>query len=99
MDDWPDMGVTVDKHQVVECRCGCGGRFYKYSKTGGIRRFIKGHRRGNDRTPAPGCAQAVSRGCTCPRMDNEYGLGYLGREGVYVILASCPLHGKPPWNA
>ena len=35
----------------------------------------------------------MKRGCTCPRMDNAYGRGYMGIAGVYVWREDCPLHG------
>ena len=46
----------------------------------------------------PGSDEAVKLGCTCPRMDNGYGLGYLGGvkddngETVYVVSGDCELH-------
>ena len=41
----------------------------------------------------PGGANAVARGCTCPRMDNGHGRGYLGGPH-FVISGDCPLHGR-----
>jgi len=48
--------------------------------------------------PNPGSPEAVDIGCTCPRMDNSYGRGYMGGvkdpEGntVFVIAQGCPIH-------
>ena len=42
----------------------------------------------------PGCAQAVSLGCTCPVMDNCSGLGR-GKNGVkngWVMSGDCDYH-------
>jgi hypothetical protein len=44
--------------------------------------------------PNPGSKAAINAGCTCPVMDNEYGVGYMGMEGVYIYSAGCKLH-KP----
>lgn len=50
--------------------------------------------------PAPGSDAAVAAGCTCPRMDNGFGGGYLGGaknehgETLFVINGNCPLHGR-----
>ena len=50
--------------------------------------------------PNPGSDEAIEKGCTCPRMDNAHGKGYLGGvkgedgETVFVINCSCPLHGE-----
>lgn len=50
-------------------------------------------------TPNPGSPAAVKLGCTCPRMDNAHGRGYLGGvkdpktgETLFVISGSCPIH-------
>lgn len=45
--------------------------------------------------PNPGSKTAIEAGCTCPVMDNEYGAGYMGMEGVYVYSAGCKLHRLP----
>ena len=44
------------------------------------------------KTPNPGSDEAVEQGCTCPRMDNGYGKGYMGMEGVFVYTENCPVH-------
>ena len=44
--------------------------------------------------PFPGSEEAQDLGCTCPVMDNEYGKGYMGMEGVFVYSTTCPLHGE-----
>ena len=44
--------------------------------------------------PNPGSKAAIDAGCTCPVMDNEYGAGYMGMEGVFIYSAGCKLH-KP----
>ena len=44
-------------------------------------------------TPTPGSVAAVQQGCTCPIMDNAHGIGYMGKSGVFVMNAGCPLHG------
>ena len=43
-------------------------------------------------TPNPGSLEAVARGCTCPRMDNSHGRGYLGDPHTFVYHAGCPVH-------
>lgn len=42
----------------------------------------------------PGSDAAISKGCTCPRMDNGHGEGFLwnGKQSWW-IAADCPLHG------
>ena len=47
-----------------------------------------------EKIPNAGSDEAVDLGCTCPVMDNEYGKGYMGMEGVFVHTAGCPLHGE-----
>lgn len=42
--------------------------------------------------PNPGTEEAIGMGCTCPVMDNEYGRGYQGQEGVFVFNMCCPIH-------
>lgn len=44
-------------------------------------------------TPNPGSDEAIAMGCTCPVIDNHYGRGYRGTEGVFVYMETCPLHG------
>ena len=42
----------------------------------------------------PGSDEAVKKGCLCPIMDNERGMGGMFLpEGQYVINGDCPLHG------
>lgn len=48
----------------------------------------------------PGSPAAIEQGCTCPRMDNGHGRGYMGGailddEGspLFVMDGDCPLHG------
>lgn len=48
-----------------------------------------------DDAPTPGSAEAVEQGCTCPRIDNHYGRGYMDQEGVFVTAMGCPLHDCP----
>ena len=43
-------------------------------------------------TPNPGSDEARKQGCTCPRMDNSYGKGYMGNPDVFVYREGCPLH-------
>lgn len=44
-------------------------------------------------TPNPGSPEAVSRGCTCPIMDNGHGQGYPSAGGTaFYITGGCPLH-------
>jgi hypothetical protein len=45
--------------------------------------------------PNPGSDEAASLGCTCPRMDNNRGGGYLGQKDVFVRNAECHLHKGP----
>lgn len=42
--------------------------------------------------PYPGSEEAQDLGCLCPVMDNNYGEGYMGMEGVFVYSTACPLH-------
>jgi len=44
--------------------------------------------------PNPGSEEAIDLGCSCPIMDNSYGEGYMGMEGVFVYNAGCSLHGE-----
>ena len=41
--------------------------------------------------PKPGSDEAIADGCTCPRMDNEYG-SYESTGGMFTITKGCPLH-------
>jgi hypothetical protein len=45
-----------------------------------------------DKIPNPGSDKAIDLGCSCPIMDNSYGEGYMGMEGVFVYNADCSLH-------
>ena len=47
-----------------------------------------------DNIPTPGSDEAIDLGCICPIMDNSYGEGYMGMEGVFVYNAGCSLHGE-----
>ena len=49
-------------------------------------------------TPPPGSPEAVEQGCKCPVIDNHYGKGYMGQEGVYAKSTSCPIHPTHPWT-
>ena len=47
----------------------------------------------------PGSPEAVAAGCTCPRLDNGHGRGYLGGvkdqktgETLFVYTVGCPVH-------
>ena len=42
--------------------------------------------------PNPGTDAALKLGCTCPVIDNCYGKGYRGQEGVFAYVVSCPVH-------
>jgi len=42
-------------------------------------------------TPNPGSFEAWRLGCTCPRLDNDFGRG----PGPFWQHDDCPLHGKP----
>ena len=44
--------------------------------------------------PNPGSKAAIEQGCTCPVMDNHYGEGYMGMEGIFIYSGGCKLH-KP----
>ena len=46
----------------------------------------------SDKIPDPGTEEAIEMGCTCPVMDNEYGRGWCGQEGVFVFNMGCPVH-------
>ena len=42
----------------------------------------------------PGSNKAIAAGCTCPRIDNHYGLGIvIAGEHVFFRDSECPLHG------
>lgn len=45
--------------------------------------------------PLPGSPEAIEKGCTCPRGENNHGRGYLGdgEKYGYVMMGNCPLHG------
>jgi hypothetical protein len=49
-------------------------------------------------TPTPGSPEAVQSGCTCPRLDNAHGKGYMGGvhgpdgQPMFVISGDCPVH-------
>lgn len=42
----------------------------------------------------PGSDAAIAKGCTCPRMDNGHGEGFMwdGQRSWWIAL-NCPLHG------
>ena len=42
----------------------------------------------------PGSDAAIERGCTCPRMDNGHGEGFMwdGHRSWWIAM-DCPLHG------
>ncbi len=42
--------------------------------------------------PNPGSQQAIDGGCICAVMDNEYGRGWMGQEGVFSMREDCPMH-------
>ena len=46
----------------------------------------------NNVEPRPGTQDALDAGCTCPVIDNRYGKGYGGLEGVYCYTTGCPVH-------
>ncbi len=46
----------------------------------------------NTTKPNPGSDEAVKIGCLCPVIDNHYGHGYQGEEGVFVYNSECPIH-------
>ena len=46
--------------------------------------------------PAPGSDIAVAMGCTCPRMDNGYGRGYMGQRHIFIYTIGCPVHAPLP---
>lgn len=41
----------------------------------------------------PGSDEAIKAGCTCPVLDNSHGKGYYMQEGIFVMVANCPIHG------
>ena len=45
-----------------------------------------------EKIPNAGSDEAIDLGCTCPIMDNEYGKGYMGMEGVFIHTEGCPIH-------
>lgn len=51
--------------------------------------------------PSPGSPEAVSKGCTCPLMENRCGSGvaYKGKRAFYLDHG-CPVHcPQPPSEA
>lgn len=42
----------------------------------------------------PGSAEAIKKGCTCPRIDNHYGKGVprKNNDNMFWINIECPLH-------
>lgn len=43
----------------------------------------------------PGSNKAIAAGCTCPRIDNHYGIGMVvNGEKQFWIDGECPLHCK-----
>lgn len=48
--------------------------------------------------PNPGSKEAIKQGCTCPKMDNANGKGYMGGvrdehgQTVFVCTVGCPVH-------
>lgn len=45
--------------------------------------------------PPPGSNEAVAKGCTCPVMDNNHGVGVVRLDGaVYWVNQDCKLHKK-----
>jgi hypothetical protein len=42
--------------------------------------------------PNPGSPVAFSKGCTCPRLDNDHGKGWAGN---FWISGDCPIHARP----
>ena len=46
----------------------------------------------NKEIPDPGTEEAIKMGCICPVMDNEYGRGWMGQEGVFIFNMGCPVH-------
>ena len=45
-----------------------------------------------NKIPDPGTEEAIEMGCICPVMDNEYGRGWHGQEGVFIYNSGCPVH-------
>jgi len=45
-----------------------------------------------DKKPNPGSEEAILQGCTCPVIDNHYGKGWHGEEGVFIFSEDCPVH-------
>ena len=42
----------------------------------------------------PGSNAAIAAGCTCPRIDNHYGYGFVvNGEQCFWRDGKCPLHG------
>lgn len=46
----------------------------------------------------PGSDAAIAKGCTCPRMDNCHGEGFLWKgKKAWWIHMDCPLH-RSTWD-
>lgn len=43
---------------------------------------------------SPGSIEAIDSGCTCPRMDNNNGKGYMGMSGIFVYNEDCKYHSE-----
>ena len=44
----------------------------------------------------PGSNAAIQAGCTCARVDNHYGMGFIvNGERCFIKSGDCPLHGEP----
>lgn len=44
--------------------------------------------------PPPGSPEAIALSCSCPRMDNHHGKGYLGIQDIYVYSGACAFHAE-----
>jgi len=43
--------------------------------------------------PNPGSDEAIEMGCECPRIDNNYGSGYMGNPDIFITNQACLIHG------
>lgn len=45
--------------------------------------------------PNPGTEAAIKQGCICPVINNSYGKGWRGQEGIFILTAGCKVHPLP----
>lgn len=74
--------------------CACGNPAIKWTSGDFVCERCDSLEKHQSKSPNPGSDDAIRMGCKCPVMDNDYGHGYCGRKGVFVMTENCPVHGK-----